>query len=125
MLAVVKTLQSRGRARLRQSAPASLPYAAPANHWRRYRGICDDYIVATNTKNPDMVTAAKARSVKDKWGPSEWFGIDVFAAKDATRLAIARDAKKKFKDANRICPYQTALVGAQRICSKAGGICSV
>jgi Restriction endonuclease NotI len=75
-----------------------------------------------------MVTPARTastRSTRDKWGPSEWFGVSVFDVDDPTRLSIANDAKKPFKLANRECPFQTALTGKRKVCSKAGGICSM
>ncbi len=73
----------------------------------------------------NVTQPAKTRNPADKWGPSEWYEVAVFAADDAQRLALAIDAKKRFKAANRICPFQTALLGPLKICSKRGGICSV
>lgn len=61
----------------------------------------------------------------DKWGPAEWFGVNVFMADEATRLALAEDAQKKYADANRGCRHLSALTGQKKTCAKEGGICSV
>lgn len=42
-----------------------------------------------------------------------------------TRLKVAEDALKPHKEADRPCPYLTALMEKSHQCSKAGGVCSV
>jgi hypothetical protein len=67
----------------------------------------------------------KKATAKEKWGPSEWFGQDIFSMNDATRLEIASRAMLSYEEAAHPCPDQSNLTGQERICSKPGGICSV
>lgn len=61
-----------------------------------------------------------------KWGPSEWFGLDVTALTDAERLEVAKDALAgKEMEIPRPCPYLTNLTARNVNCSKPGGVCSV
>ncbi|TMU77925.1 NotI family restriction endonuclease [Hydrogenophaga intermedia] len=74
---------------------------------------------------PDVLPDDAPAVAAFKWGPSEWFGLQVNSLSNEERLAVAQDALKPHKEADRECPHLTALTNAPYGCSKAGGVCTV